>query len=215
MDYTIQETHLKLNQMCDKMGSDYFPLPLILNFFETATFDFVAAHLKRVEVTQTITDDIANLIITTDFPVINDPSKPIKFMAAIPVNYLRQVSYDVLYNDGTRCRRADLKRHSEYVMSLTNTNKKPTKDYPAIVQQSGLFMIDCGDAVVPTTFRLTYAKKPIFATTGQPTTRIVNLPDDTIEQIMKTTVTNLFSKTADERGQSAYQLEEAYRKTFR
>jgi hypothetical protein len=62
---------------------------------------------------------------------------------------------------------------------------------------------------------LTYCKKPTFATTGQPGTRIVNLPDDSIEKILKITVTNLFNKTADERTQSSYQLQETYQKVFK
>ena len=214
MDYQLAEVHEKLKQLSDKMGSDYFPLPLFINFFETGTYDFVGEKLKIVEKTQEVTDDIRDLILTTDIDIIVDPNQSDKYIAALPANYLRQVAYDVLYTGTESCRRADLIRHAEYSSAKLNPNKQPNKQYPLILQFASTFQIDAG-ATVPVTFRLTYAKKPTFATTGQPGTRIVNLPDDAIEEILKITVTNLFGKTADERQQPSYQLQEAYRKVFK
>ena len=86
--------------------------------------------------------------------------------------------------------------------------------YPLVLQFSDSFQVDAG-GTVPVTMKITYCKKPTFATAGEPGTRIVNLPDDAIEEILKITVTNLFNKTADERTQSSYQLQEAYRKVMR
>lgn len=214
MDYQLAEVHEKLKQLSDKMGSDYFPLPLFINFFETATYDFVGEKLKIVEKTQEVTDDIRDLILPVDIPITVDPNQSDKYIAALPTNYLRQVAYDVLYTGTERCRRADLIRQAEYSTAKLNPNKQPTKDYPLILQFASTFQIDAG-VTVPVKFRLTYAKKPTFATTGQPGTRIVNLPDDAIEEVLKITVTNLFGKTADERQQPSYQLQEAYRKVFK
>lgn len=215
MEYSLAEVHEKLKQLSDKMGSDYFPLPVFLNFFETATYDFVGERLKIVEKTQEVTDDIRNLISTPELlPCTADPNFSGRYIVGLPTKYLRAVAYDVIYANNERCRRADMIRHAEVVHYQNNPNRRPTKSYPIIVQLESLFQIDSGSAV-PEYLRLTYAKKPSFATIGQPTTRIVNLPDDALEKVLKTTVTNLFGKTADERTQMSYQLQESYRKVFR
>lgn len=214
MNYTLSEVHYKLKQLSDKMGSDYFVLPVFLNFFETATYDFVGERLKIIEKTQEVTDDIRNLIIPKDIVVIEDPNTNGKYIASLPTDYHRLVAYDVLYANGERCRRADLLKHAQYSVYKLDPNRAPSKQYPLILQFDSIFQIDAGIAI-PETFRITYCKKPTFATTGEPGKRIVNLPDDSIEKILKITVTNLFNKTGDERTQSSYQLQESYRKVFK
>ena len=214
MDYQLSKVHVKLRQLSDKMGSDYFPLPVFLNFFETATYDFVGEKLKIIEKTQEVTDDIRPLIIPKDITIIQDPNQQGKYIAGLPSDYLRVVAYSVLYSDGSECRRADLLRHAQKNHARLNPNTKPTKDYPIILQFDSTFQIDSGNTI-PSKFRLTYCKKPKFATTGEPTIRIVNLPDDAIEKILKITVTNLFNKTGDERTPMSYQLQESYRKVFK
>jgi hypothetical protein len=215
MKYTLSEVHLKLRILSDKMGSDYFPLPVFLSFFQTATLDFVGERLKIIEKTQEVTDDIRTLIgPAKDIVIIEDPNSSGKYIASVPVDYLRQVAYDVIYTGDERCRRADLIKQAQYGVYQLDPTRQPTKQYPLILQFDTIFQIDAG-STVPVFFRLTYCKKPSFATTGEPGVRIVNLPDDSIEKILKITVTNLFNKTGDERTQSSYQLQEAYRKVFK
>jgi len=173
MDYTLDETAEKVRQLCDKMGSDYFPLPVILNYFETASWNFIGEKLRIVEKTQEVTDDIRQLIVPGSLTITEDPVETGKYITGIPVNYHRLISYDIYYTDGSRCRRADLIRHAEYSLARTNPNKKPTKSYPIILQENNLFSIDAG-VTIPTLMKIMYCKKPTFATTGQPTTRIVN-----------------------------------------
>lgn len=203
--------------MSDKMGSDYFPLPVILNRIETATLDFIGERLMEVEKNQTVTDDIRDLIKISKLLIIQDPNFPNepRYIAGLPKDYLRLVAYDVYYLDGSRCRRADLIRKGEEVNALNNPNKQPTRMYPLITQEASQWHINCGLTTVPNTFKLTYCKKPTYATTGQPGTRIVNLPDDAIEKILLKTVKLLFHKTDDTRQQGAYLLEETFRKTFK
>jgi hypothetical protein len=196
------------------MGSDYFVLPVFLNFFETATYDYVGEKLKIIEKTQEITDDIRSLIVPKDISIVQDPLDSQKYIAPIPTDYLRLVAHSILYADGSKCIRSDLTRYAELATTKRNPNTAPNKQFPIILQYEGYFEIDSG-STVPTKLKLTYCKKPTFATTGQPGTRIVNLPDDSIEKILKITVTNLFNKTADERTQSSYQLQETYQKVFK
>ena len=223
MEYNLSNVHLKIKQFADKVGSDYFPLPIILNFFETSTLDFLGERLKHIEKTQEITDDISSLVVSSDLPLIDinigNPNLLEKFAAAIPVDYHRLIAYDVRYNDGTRCRRADLLRQAEYHSARNNPHKEPTKQYPIILQESNLFQVNFGPPFSFVTtgniFSLTYCKKPTFATTGESTTRIVNMSDEAIEKILYKTVMNLFNKTGDQRIETTAKLEESYRNLFR
>jgi hypothetical protein len=215
MTYKLSEVHQKLKELADKMGSDYFSLPVFLGFFETATYDFVGEKLNIVEKTQTITDDIRTLIgPPVDLPITPDGNITGKHIAGIPSEYLRVVAYDVLYADGERCRRADLIKQAQYALAKMNPSREPTKTYPLILQEASYFQIDSGETT-PLILRLTYAKTPTFATTDNLNVRVVNLPNDAIEKILKITVTNLFNKTGDQRAQSSYQLQESYRKVFK
>lgn len=223
MDYILSEVNEKLKQFSDKMGSDYFPLPVLLNYFESATYDFVGERLTQVEKTQTITDDIRNLLKTSFVPIIispylsvdiSNPPTQTRFIAGIPTDYLRLISYSVFYKDGYEARRVDLLTHAQYNLYKNNPNRKPTKRYPIILIEDNLFEIDSGNEV-PEKLKLRYAKKPIFATTGEPNKRIVNLPNDAIEKILLITIKSLFNKTGDQRIQYTDKIENTYRKIFK
>jgi hypothetical protein len=212
MNYTLGNTKEKINQFADKIGSDYFTLPVVLDYFETAAYDFIGDHLRHVEINQTITDDIRPLVKKRDLKVEYDEPF-LRYIAAVPTDYLRLLSYDLRYEDESSCRRISLVTHGEHKMTKVNPHSKPTKYYPVVVQEDSLWGIECG-AAVPNVFRITYAKKPTFASTSDLEVRIVNLPDDAIEKIMLMTVTRLFGSTGDKRTQSNKALEETFRKVF-
>jgi len=214
MDYKLNKVQLKLQQFADKMGSDYFPLPVLLNYFHTATYEFIKEKLKIMEKTQEGVDEIRPLIVPGKLTIEEDPNDVGVYIAAVPVKYMRLVRYSIIYPDGSKSRMADVMRQAEYTTAVLNPNRKPTKLYPIILQENNLFQVDAGGEV-PEAMDIRYCKKPSFATTGQPNTRIVNLPDEAIENILLITVTRLFASTGDQRSQSNFQLEEAFNKTFK
>lgn len=218
MEYSLSQVHQKIKRFADKMGSDYFPLPVILNFFQTAAYDFIGERLRAVEINQEVTDDLSNLIKAKNLPVIflneENPFPESLYAAAVPEDYLRLLNYTLFYKDGTECRRMSKNTQSEYRMAKNNPNRKPTKFYPILLQEENLFKVDAGDSVGHT-LKIVYCKKPSIATTGDIEARIINLPDDAIEKILLSTVTRLFAKTADERGMTNYQLQESYRKIYK
>lgn len=213
MEYNLSEVHTNINQFVDKMGSDYFPLPEVLNNFRVSTYDFIDSQLKIAEETQQVVEDIRPLVFTSDIPVIIDPNNSSRYIAAIPADYHRVLSYDLTYKDGSRCITADMKSHTQHIMQLNNPNRNPTKQYPTITQEADLFAIYCGTGN-PKLFKMVICKKPKIATTGEPNKRIVNLPNAAIEKIMLSVCTRLLNKTGDERSQSSYAIQEAFRKTF-
>ena len=211
MKYTLAEVRGKIEELADKLGSDYFQLPEILNHFRGATLEAVGEAIRESEKNQEVVDDIRPLLIPGNLAVIRDPNDNSRFIAAMPVNYMRLAAYNIKYDDGSSCRRATLKRQAEYVSALLNPNERPTKYYPIILQENNLFQIDCGANATPSKMIITYFKKPTFATTGELDKRIVNLPDEMIEKITLATVKNMYGRTADQR----VQVMDAFEKTFR
>lgn len=209
--YTLSEVEEKMQQFADKNGSDYFQLPELMNHFRTATLEFVGEKLRSMEKTQEVVDDIRPLIVPGKLAVIADPDDTARYIAALPLKYMRLVSYDIIYEDGSKCRRADLKTQSQYTTAVLNPNQRPTKHYPIILQENGLFQIDCGTTVAAF-MKIFYCKKPSFAKVTEPERRIVNLPDESIENIILSTVMGLYGKTADERVQIGNQFEQMFRK---
>ena len=210
MSYTLEEVHYTLQQFADKLESDYFTLPELLSHFRVAANKFISERLDNVEKTQQITDDILPLITPASLPVIPDPNDGSRFIAALPARYLRLLSYDIIYNDGTKCRRADKMRQAEYGTSSNSPYKRGSKYYPIILQENNLFQIDAGPGV-PETMPIKFCKKPSIAKAHQKTTRIINLPDEAIDKIILDTVTRLFNRTADQRTQTNYQLEQTFK----
>lgn len=211
MDYTLDGVHNILQQFADKVDSDYFTLPDLLNHFTVSAHKFIADRLDEIEKTQQVSDDIATLVHPTKLEVIKDPNDSTRYIAAYPVNYLRLISYDIFYEGGYKCRRADKIRQAEYSVNSNNPYRRGTKQYPIILQENNLFQIDSGVAV-PESMKLVYAKKPSIARTNEKTKRIINLPDEAIDKIILDTVTRLFNKTGDQRIQSNLHLEDVFKK---
>jgi len=216
MGYTLGEVDNKINILADKLGSDYFATPVLMSVFENATFDFIGERLKVFEKNQEITDDISNVIISTKLDLIESPdiTFDLEYTAAIPEDYMRLMAYGVIYENDERSRRARVMKNSQYIAMRNDPNNKPNTFYPIIVQMANTWKIYSGSVNVPTKFAIVYCKKPSFAPIDQPNTRIVNLSDEAIEKIILATVTKLFNITADQRTQSNYQFQEAFRKVF-
>lgn len=49
------------DELLDKMGSDYFPLPIKLSRFESITLNFIRESSTFLEATQRLSDDIVEL----------------------------------------------------------------------------------------------------------------------------------------------------------
>jgi hypothetical protein len=211
MDYTLEGIHYVLQQFADKVESDYFTLPELLNHFSISANKFISGRLDNIEETQQITDDILPLIVPGSLDVIQDPNDSTRYIAPLPIKYLRLVSYDILYADGTSCRRADKMKQAEYKTSSNSPYRRGSRQYPIILQENNMFQIDAGPAV-PSKMKIKFAKKPRIAKTNEKTRRIINLPDEAIDKILLDTVTRLFNRTGDQRIKSNLHLEDAFKK---
>lgn len=217
MGFTLGEVENKINILADKLGSDFFPTPVLVEILELTTLDFIGERLKIFEKTQEVSDDISNLITPLKIPIISNPdtSFPEEYIAGIPPNYLRLLSYGVIYDDLTNARRPRLMKNSQYEAMRLDPNNSPTKFYPIIAQLDSVWKIYSGSSNTPAQLKIVFCKNPTMAGVTQLNTRVVNLSDEAITKIIYSTVTRLFSTTADNRIESNYMLQEAYRKVFK
>ena len=58
MAYTVSYCDRFMDELLDKMGSDYFPLPIKLSRFESITLNFIRESSTFLEATQELSDDI-------------------------------------------------------------------------------------------------------------------------------------------------------------
>lgn len=224
MDFSLQAVDRKVREYADKIGSDYFPLPVFMNRFEKATYDFVGERAKIAENTQEVVDDIKRLVRIAELVIIDDPNESLagRYLAAQPADYLRLLRCTILFPGDTQSRRVTITKHGEIDSNLVNPYKKPSRNYPLVIQLESSFKVYTSSTPAPTFLKLSYVKtpsivQPVSGTYG-PTelaTRIVDLPDDAILKIMQSVVTDYYINTGDPRGNGAYQLQESFRKVFR
>lgn len=219
MDYSLTAVHRKMREELDKIGSDYFPLPILLNKFQKASLDFIGEKLKMVELNQTVTDDIRPLIKNLEIPLIVDPNatRPHQYIAAVPNDYLRLLRCSVRFVGETQSRRVTMTSHGELDPSYASPYKEPSNDYPLVTQFENYFGVHTNNlaGIAPEKFILTYGKLPSIANINDGGTRIINLPDDAIEEILSNMRTQALSTAGDQRGQQSYILAEANRKILK
>lgn len=90
--YTVQYCNTFMDELLDKMGSDYFTLPIKLNRLESITLDFIRETTSFFETTQELSDDIIDWVVSK--PRMLKPTKE-RYMGKLvykldyPDDYLR------------------------------------------------------------------------------------------------------------------------------
>lgn len=209
MAYTVQVAYMKVLEAADKMGSDYFPQPLVLSRFKTVTYDFLGQKAKEIEMNQEVTDDIKSLVVHAPIAPIPDPNEANCWLASQPLNYHTRLAVIVKYVDGTSSRMPTVERIGEHNSNLANPFKNPTKDYPLIQQMGDYFKIYPGNNNV-SKFYLSYLRKPIFGINDND--MIVDLPVQVVEALINDVATSLIAKSGDPRTPVDIQVNESFRK---
>ena len=213
MAYTVNHFYKKVLELTDKMGSDFYPLPYVMNRLETATYDFIGETVKFVENTQEIRDDLLSLYKPFKLPVITDPNDSDYSSIALPSDYLHLMSASVMDADVT-VRDTRLIRHGQEEVFLQDPDTRPTAEYPLLSSYDHYIRIYSPGS--PEFIAGFYIKKPIFGKFSvhddADTEIAVNLPEQSIEKIIKTVVNEIFVATGDPRAQAQYVNKESYRK---
>ena len=212
--YTVTEAYNRTLEEADKLGSDYFALPLFLKYFKKEVLDFVGSKAKEIEETQEITDDIVSLIDKKWIPFTNDPDEPEHKFAAKPNDYFSRISINVKYTDGLEARKPIIERFGESNTNSISPFKKAERMYPVIQQFSNYFYVVTGlslsSLIQPDKLKLIYLKKPTFGSDSNDV--VVNLPDQVCELLFARTANSFFVTTGDERAQTDFQINQTYRK---
>lgn len=216
--YTIDYCDQHLDELLDKMGSDYFPLQVKIGRFVTFTYDFIREHTKAFEATQEISDDIKPLLIRNDI-VLSATEGLAVFQAPEPINYFRLISLVpfILGEGNQRIFKAKVTRiikEGQRLVYGRDAFRKPSPSYPHVLRISNFFEIRVGNFNTDNYNRaeISYIKKPTFGNIDNDDDIIVNLPDAAIEQIMLKTAESLRFTTGDDSARDIYQFDQTFGK---
>lgn len=214
MAYTVEHLYKKVLEGTDKMGSDFYPLPYVMNRLQTATFDFIGETVKFIENTQEIRDDIRPLYKPFKIAVVDDPNDASYKSIALPEEYLHLMEGKVVDANVT-VRSTRIIRHGQEEIFQSDPDTRATAEYPTIVIYDNIIRIlSTGN---PTHVEGFYVKKPTFGTDdinhGDIENEIaVNLPDNATDKIIKTIINDIFISVGDPRAQLQHAVKETYRK---
>ena len=202
MAYTVSYCDRFMDELLDKMGSDYFPLPIKLSRFESITLNFIRESSTFLEATQELSDDIVELsnsktinigardqlYMGKKFYRIPYPSDYIRLLNVIPFpssngKYVLNNNYDVqIYKIGN------------FAKNENNPFRQATGKNINIYRIDGSVLIDTDQPVTHASF--TYLKKPTFG--KNPNDVMVNLSDLTVDKLMQKTCVSLRATTSDQ-----------------
>lgn len=214
MAYTINHLYKKVLEGADKMGSDFFPLPYVMNKLESATYDFIGETIKYIENTQEIRDDLRTLYKPYKLTVVADESDTTFKAVVLPSDYLHLMNAKVI-DSKVPVRDTRVIRHGQTEIFESNPNTRASAEYPTVViYKNYLKIISPG---TPTHVQGFYVKKPIFGAYMEQDDDIevniaVDLPDNVTEKIIKSIVNEIFIATGDPRAQLQLQDKMLYRK---
>lgn len=213
MAYTVEKLYEKVIEGTDKMGSDFFTIPYIMNRLETATNDFIGKTVKFIENTREISDDLMPLYKPYNFPVVIDPNDSEYKVAVLPPDYMHLMSSDVI-DENITVRETKLLRHGQTSINRRNPNTKPTAEYPILTTYDTYIRVESPGT--PTFVKGFYLKKPIFGKHGindDISKEIaVDLPETSVDKIIKLIITDIFVATGDERAPLEFQQAKDFRK---
>jgi hypothetical protein len=213
MAYTVETLYKKVLEGADKMGSDFYPLDVIMNKLVTATHDFIGETVKFMENTQEIRDDIRTLYKPYKLGLVEDPNDSDFKVMALPEDYQHLMSAKVIDSENT-VRKTRIIRHGQLNIYQNNPNKKATAEYPIIVLYADyLRVISPGS---PTHVSGFYVKEPAFGKYGVhddiSSEIAVDIPEFAADKIIKTIINDIFVSTGDPRAVIQYEAKETYRK---
>lgn len=218
MAYTIDYCDKQLDSLTDKLGSDYFPLPVKMGRFVTMTYDFIRENAEWFEANQEVSDDIKPLVVRMEMDSVAVANSNLSLFEVVePSNYFRLLSLIPLIANGNNriqvAKTVKIIREGQRDAYQRDPFRKPIPEEPHITRRSNFFEINVGTN--NQNFNkalLAYIKKPTFGNVGSLNDNIVNLPDLAIEKIMLKTAASLRFTTADESANDIYVFDRTFGK---
>ena len=196
MAYTVAYCDQFMDELLDKMGSDYFPLPIKLRRFESIALQFIRESSNFLEVTQELSDDIVAWVKTEQKSLSG--GRNFRYMGKAffrieyPEDYLRLLSVTPILGENNAfafpAMEVKIYRIGNFGMNERNPFRTATGDRVNVYRMDDSVLIDTDYNGIPAMAYadLTYVRQPIF---GQ-------LPDDPIiDSVNKILVDKLMHKT--------------------
>ena len=214
--YTIEYCDKYLDELLDKMGSDYFPLDVKFGRFVSMTYDFIREYTSYMEATQEVSDDLKPLIIRNYF-VMTPTSEQGVWEVAEPIDYVRLISLEpfamVGENEVKKFKKVYINKEGQRLVYERDPFRKPSPIYPQVFRIGNLFEVRVGnDLDTYSRARLSYVKHPTFGDINDDDAILVNLPAIAMEKILLKTAESLRFTTADETASSIYQFDQTFGK---
>lgn len=206
MAYTVAYCDEFMDELLDKMGSDYFPLPIKLRRFESIALQFIRESTNFLEITQEVSDDIVAWVKTErrslsggknynylgkKFYRIVYPEDYLRFLAVTPVlkksNNLIHPAMEV-----------KVYRIGHFAINERNPFRRATDERVNVYRMDNSVLIDTDYNSNPpiTNFDLTYARVPVFGT--KPSDMIIDTSNKiVVDKLMHKTCVSLRATTSD------------------
>lgn len=198
--YTVADFDRKMDELLDKMGSDYFSLPIKLSRFESIVLTHIRETTAFLEATQELSDDIVAITVSKQFPLL---AKNHKYMAKdfyriiFPESYMRFLNINPYSNLGRRENKTnEIKyyRIGHFNQNERNPLRKAKGDRINVYQIDNSILIDTTKTF--TNCYVTYIEKPII---GQNLNDIIIVFSDLIvDKLMQKTAVSLRTTTSDQ-----------------
>lgn len=206
MAYTVAYCDDFMDELLDKMGSDYFPLPIKLKRFESITLQFIRETTTFMEVTQEISDDIVPWVVSERKSL--SAGKTAQYMGKqffkieYPDNYQRLISViPLIENNGifTKLdREIHLYRVGEYLKNERNPFRTANNDRINIYRMDDAALIDTNyDGDPPMQYAaFSYVRTPVFG--SAPTDMMLDTKSKVVlDKLMHKTCVSLRATTSD------------------
>ena len=214
--YTVGYCDKFLDELLDKMGSDYFPIDVKFGRFVSITYDFIREHTTYLEASQELSDDLKPLIIRAN-SIMTPTSEQGVWEVAEPIDYIRLISlepYAFIGGEEVRkFKKVYINKEGQRVVYERDVFRKPSPLYPQVYRIGNFFEIRVGnDADTYQRARLSYVKHPTFGNINDDDSVLLNLPAIAMEKILLKTAESLRFTTADETASSIYQFDQTFGK---
>lgn len=217
--YSLEWMDRHIDSLIDKLGSDYFPLPIKYERFQTCTYDFIRENTEYIETTQEISDDIKMLLVERKDPITKEPDglKKNVWILPEPADYCRLVSVVPLITvdgaDMMKAKKVNIVREGQMLSYERDPFRAASAEYPNVYRLSNFFKIDVGND--QSTYHkaiFAYVKNPTFAKITESEKRIVNLSNIAIEKICLKTADSLRVTTGDATAATNFQFNSGFGK---
>lgn len=217
IQYTIEYCDKYIDELLDKMGSDYFPLPIKMGRFVSTTLDFIRENTIYMEASQEISDDIKTLLVRTNMVMAPIAGSIGMFEVPEPNDYIRLVAVEPYARiNGVltkKFKKIHIIKEGQRLAYERDPFREPSAFYPQVYRNTNVFEVNVGkDTDTYDTAKVSYIKFPTFGDILVDTDIIVNLPPIAIEKIMLKVAESLRFTTADESAAAIYQFDQTFGK---